>query len=97
MVKCKSVDILIGFVPDSLFYSLELTIQIVLETAHPAKFSMAVNRALGGVEEFNFDHEVFPSKFCHFLAGEWRVIDVNLPNPVLIKETIKKVAKGEMR
>ena len=96
-VKSKSVDILIGLVSDSLFFSPESTIQIVLATAHPAKFSMAVNRALGGVEGFEFDHDVLPNEFRNFLTGERRVIDIDLPDPVLVKETIEKVASGEMR
>lgn len=96
-VKSKSIDILIGLVSYSLFYSSESTTQIVLATAHPAKFSMAVNRALGGVEGFDFDHEVLPDEFRNFLAGERRVIDVDLPDPVLVKETIEKVAREQIR
>ncbi|KAL4071741.1 tryptophan synthase beta subunit-like PLP-dependent enzyme [Scleroderma yunnanense] len=73
----------------------EPTIQVVLSTAHPAKFSMAVNRALANEDGFNFDRDVLPDEFRDFLTRERRVIDVNRPDAELVKEVIEEVARKE--
>lgn len=57
---------------------------------------MAVNRALGGVDGFNFDRDVLPDEFRDFLARERRVIDIDLPDAELVKEVISKVAQRDM-
>ncbi|KAG1891214.1 tryptophan synthase beta subunit-like PLP-dependent enzyme [Suillus subluteus] len=51
------------------------TIQIILSTAHPAKFSEAVTSALDGVPGFDFD-SVLPEAFKTLLTMERRVIEL---------------------
>lgn len=51
--------------------------QVVLSTAHPAKFSDAVTRALSNVKGFNFDEDVLPEEFKGLLKKERRVIDAD--------------------
>ncbi|KAG5647481.1 hypothetical protein DXG03_009416 [Asterophora parasitica] len=67
------------------------THQIVLSTAHPAKFSEAVSRALEGSPEFNFDRDVLPEEFRGLLEKEKRVIDVERPDVELVKAVIERV------
>ncbi|RDB14708.1 Threonine synthase [Hypsizygus marmoreus] len=67
------------------------TRQIVLSTAHPAKFSEAVSRALEGSPHFNFDRDVLPDEFRGLLEKEKRVIDVERPDVELVKAVIEKV------
>lgn len=50
-------------------------VQVVLSTAHPAKFSEAVTRALCNIQGFNFDRDVLPEEFKGLLKKERRVID----------------------
>ncbi|KZT65174.1 tryptophan synthase beta subunit-like PLP-dependent enzyme [Daedalea quercina L-15889] len=52
------------------------TAQVVLSTAHPAKFSEAVTRALQSAPSFNFEKDVLPEEFRGLLEKERRVIDV---------------------
>ncbi|KAJ8521524.1 hypothetical protein ONZ45_g1782 [Pleurotus djamor] len=66
------------------------TKQIVLSTAHPAKFSEAVSRALDGSSNFEFDRDVLPNEFHGLLSKEKRVIDVEQPNIDLVKAVIEK-------
>ncbi|KXN84018.1 Threonine synthase [Leucoagaricus sp. SymC.cos] len=68
------------------------TYQIVLSTAHPAKFSEAVSRALETATEFNFDRDVLPVEFRGLLQRERRVIQVDKPDVDLVKEVIESVA-----
>ncbi|KAJ8123690.1 hypothetical protein O1611_g9535 [Lasiodiplodia mahajangana] len=49
---------------------------ISLSTAHPAKFSGAVESALQGESSFNFDQQVLPAEFRDLLHKEKRVIFV---------------------
>ncbi|KAG6816412.1 hypothetical protein H0H87_006216 [Tephrocybe sp. NHM501043] len=65
--------------------------QIVLSTAHPAKFSEAVSRALEGSSRFNFDRDVLPEEFRGLLEKEKRVIDVERPDVDLVKGVIERV------
>jgi threonine synthase len=67
------------------------TVQIVLSTAHPAKFSEAVTRALQSSRQFNFERDVLPEEFRGLLDKEKRVIDVERPDVGLVKATIEKV------
>lgn len=73
--------------------SVEPVVQVVLATAHPAKFSAAVNQALGTADGFDFDRDVLPDEFRDFLARERRVIDVDRPDSELLQITIEKVAQ----
>ncbi|TFK29566.1 tryptophan synthase beta subunit-like PLP-dependent enzyme [Coprinopsis marcescibilis] len=67
--------------------------QIVLSTAHPAKFLEAVSRALEGSSSFNFERDVLPSEFHGLLDKERRVIDVEKADVDLVKEVIERFAK----
>ena len=51
---------------------------MVLSTAHPAKFSEAVTRALQSSSHFNFERDVLPKEFHGLLDKEKRVIDVRI-------------------
>ncbi|KAF9037673.1 tryptophan synthase beta subunit-like PLP-dependent enzyme [Panaeolus papilionaceus] len=66
------------------------TYQIVLSTAHPAKFSEAVSKALTDVPSFDFTRDVLPPEFDGLLEKERRVIDVERPDVNLVKEVIER-------
>ncbi|KAF9011842.1 tryptophan synthase beta subunit-like PLP-dependent enzyme [Cyathus striatus] len=66
--------------------------QVVLSTAHPAKFSEAVSTALQGVPSFDFDRDVLPEEFRGLLQKEKRVINVERADIQLVKDVIEKVA-----
>jgi threonine synthase len=66
--------------------------QIVLSTAHPAKFSEAVSRALNETSTFNFDRDVLPKEFEGLLQKEKRIIEVERPDIELVKAVIEKIA-----
>ncbi|KAH6910736.1 threonine synthase [Coprinopsis sp. MPI-PUGE-AT-0042] len=68
-------------------------VQIVLSTAHPAKFSEAVSRALEGSANFEFERDVLPSEFRGLLERERRVIDVERPDVDLVKAVIEIFVK----
>ncbi|KAI0703066.1 tryptophan synthase beta subunit-like PLP-dependent enzyme [Cytidiella melzeri] len=70
------------------------TMQIVLSTAHPAKFSEAVTRALEGESGFNFEQDVLPVEFKGLLEKERRVIDVEAPRVELVQEVIERYASS---
>ena len=65
--------------------------QIVLSTAHPAKFSEAVNSALQGIPSFDFEQQVLPEEFKGLLNLPRRVIEVERPDHELVKQVIEKV------
>ncbi|PVG04018.1 tryptophan synthase beta subunit-like PLP-dependent enzyme [Serendipita vermifera] len=67
------------------------TVQIVLSTAHPAKFSEAVTKALSSSPSFNFEEQVLPPEFRGLLNLPRRVIEVERPDPELVKGVIEKV------
>ncbi|OBZ76673.1 Threonine synthase [Grifola frondosa] len=71
------------------------TVQIVLSTAHPAKFSEAVTRALESSAHFNFERDVLPDEFKGLLDRERRVIDVEAPEVELVKKVIERFAESE--
>ncbi|KAH7929011.1 tryptophan synthase beta subunit-like PLP-dependent enzyme [Leucogyrophana mollusca] len=71
----------------------ENTVQIVLSTAHPAKFSEAVTLALTSQPSFEFD-SVLPEEFRGLLERERRVIDVERPESALVKAVIETQAIG---
>jgi threonine synthase len=68
------------------------TYQIVLSTAHPAKFSEAAAQALAQNADFNFERDVLPQEFEGLLEKERRVVDVERPDIVLVKEVIDRYA-----
>ncbi|KAG7095850.1 hypothetical protein E1B28_006545 [Marasmius oreades] len=65
------------------------TIQIVLSTAHPAKFSEAVTKALYDIANFNFEAHVLPEEFKGLLSKERRIIEVESANVELVKKVIE--------
>lgn len=67
------------------------TTQIILSTAHPAKFSEAVTSALNGAPGFDFD-AVLPEAFKTLLTMERRVIDVERPDVELVKGVVEQFA-----
>lgn len=71
------------------------TIQVVLSTAHPAKFSEAVARALSSSPTFQFERDVLPEEFKGLLERERKVIDVEAPEARLVKNVIEKFAEPE--
>jgi len=62
--------------------------QVVLSTAHPAKFSSAVEDALSSHAAFNFERDVLPKEFAGLLEKERRVIDVEGADPELTKKIV---------
>jgi threonine synthase len=69
--------------------------QIVLSTAHPAKFSEAVSRALHTFPGFNFERDILPDEFRGLLSKERRVVNVERPDVELVKRVIEKVAENK--
>jgi threonine synthase len=63
-----------------------------LSTAHPAKFSEAAAQALAQNADFNFERDVLPQEFEGLLEKERRVVDVERPDIVLVKEVIDRYA-----
>jgi len=64
------------------------TLQIVLSTAHPAKFSEAVTKVLNTDPQFNFENDVLPKEFVGLLERERKVIDVHSPDVEEVKKVI---------
>jgi len=64
-------------------------IRVSLSTAHPAKFSEAVAKALSSSAAFNFDRDVLPEEFRGLLQKEQRVIDVESADVDLVKSVIE--------
>ncbi|KAG9116827.1 threonine synthase [Ceratobasidium sp. 392] len=52
-------------------------VQVILATAHPAKFSSAVESALSSYNTFNFERDVLPEEFKGLLHRERRVVQVD--------------------
>ncbi|CAG8551415.1 6237_t:CDS:2 [Paraglomus brasilianum] len=73
----------------------EGVIQICLATAHPAKFSKAVETALKNAPHFNFD-EILPPEFVGLLEKKRRVVRVEGADPGLVKEVIEREIRTEM-
>ncbi|KAJ7291127.1 tryptophan synthase beta subunit-like PLP-dependent enzyme [Mycena rebaudengoi] len=71
------------------------TYQIILSTAHPAKFSEAVSLALQASSSFDFQRDVLPEEFVGLLEKEKRVIDVPRPDIDLVKAVIEGFAEKE--
>ncbi|RIA96488.1 tryptophan synthase beta subunit-like PLP-dependent enzyme [Glomus cerebriforme] len=64
------------------------TYQICLATAHPAKFSQAVEKALENFKEFKFE-SILPKEFIGLLEREKKVIFVERAEPSSVKQTIE--------
>jgi len=64
-------------------------VQVVLSTAHPAKFSEAVTKALSEQQNFDFERDVLPQEFRGLLEKERNVIDVDEPREELVKNVIQ--------
>ncbi|EJD51832.1 tryptophan synthase beta subunit-like PLP-dependent enzyme [Auricularia subglabra TFB-10046 SS5] len=69
--------------------SSEAITQIVLSTAHPAKFSEAVTRALSAVPAFDFTRDVLPNEFKGLLEKPRRVQDIAAADAELVKAAIE--------
>jgi len=64
-------------------------IQVSLSTAHPAKFSEAVAKALSSFSAFDFNRDVLPEEFQGLLQKEQRVIEVESADVDLVKSVIE--------
>ncbi|TNY17935.1 tryptophan synthase beta subunit-like PLP-dependent enzyme [Rhodotorula diobovata] len=64
-------------------------IQIVLATAHPAKFDSAVSDALSAEPSFDFKRDVLPKEFEGLLEREKRVIDCD-NDPEAVKKIVRE-------
>jgi threonine synthase len=69
---------------------------ISLSTAHPAKFSGAVDQALRGLEGFDFEKKVLPAEFVGLEKRERRVTDVE-NDWAKVRELVKKQVEQELR
>jgi len=67
--------------------------QIVLSTAHPAKFSEAVTKALRDSQDFNFKRDVEPKEFVGLLEKERRVINVPTADIEAVKKVVEEIAE----
>jgi threonine synthase len=61
----------------------------VLSTAHPAKFSEAVSKALSTSQGFDSKRNVLPQQFRGLLEKERRVVDVDEANKKMVKNVIE--------
>jgi threonine synthase len=68
---------------------------ISLSTAHPAKFSGAVDSALRDEAGFNFDEQVLPSEFKDLLQKEKRVEFVD-NSWLKVREIVKKQVEVDL-
>ncbi|SDA01303.1 BZ3500_MvSof-1268-A1-R1_Chr10-1g02570 [Microbotryum saponariae] len=68
-------------------------VQIVLSTAHPAKFNAAVADALRSQPSFDFKRDVLPKEFEGLLEKERRVIDVKGTKQAVQDVVIEQVKK----
>ncbi|KAF3934372.1 hypothetical protein ABW19_dt0209617 [Dactylella cylindrospora] len=68
--------------------------QICLSTAHPAKFSHAVDLALHGIEGYSFE-DVLPKQFKGLAVAEKRVEYVPRPDKNLVKEVVERLLEEE--
>ncbi len=70
-------------------FKREGVIQVVLSTAHPAKFSESVQRSLGSYNGFNFERDVLPEEFKALLSLPRRVISLESPSVEKVKKIIE--------
>jgi threonine synthase len=69
---------------------------ISLSTAHPAKFSGAVDMALRGEEGFDFENKVLPAEFVGLEQRERRVIEVE-NDFTKVRELVKSEVEKELK
>ena len=62
---------------------------MALSTAHPAKFSEAVTKALQDDANFDFKRDVLPPEFVGLLEKERRVISVDTASVDAVKKVIE--------
>ncbi|CAG8620300.1 12022_t:CDS:2 [Ambispora gerdemannii] len=67
--------------------------QICLATAHPAKFSDAVEKALENIPSFRFD-AITPPEFKGLLEKKKRISHVDRADPELVREIIERELKS---
>lgn len=70
---------------------------ISLSTAHPAKFSHAVDLALAGVNSYNFEAHVRPVEFIGLESRERRVRDVEKADIELVRSVVEEELEREGR
>ncbi|SAM07410.1 hypothetical protein [Absidia glauca] len=70
-------------------------VMICLATAHPAKFSEAVEMALKDQQDFDFQSQVLPKEFVGLLDKERSVVHVERADPQLVMDVIEKELKVE--
>ncbi|CAO3625744.1 unnamed protein product [Cunninghamella blakesleeana] len=70
-------------------------VMISLATAHPAKFSDAVETALKNESGFNFNDQVLPKEFIGLLDKERSVVEVERADPQLVMDVIEKELRIE--
>lgn len=70
-------------------------VMISLATAHPAKFSDAVETALKNESGFNFNDQVLPKEFVGLLDKERSVVQVERADPQLVMDVIEKELRNE--
>ncbi|KHN99183.1 threonine synthase [Metarhizium album ARSEF 1941] len=68
---------------------------ISLSTAHPAKFSGAVEKALNGQEGFDFENKVLPKEFVGLAEKEKRVTEVE-GSVSKVRELVKAQVEQEL-
>lgn len=78
------------------FTSPPSVVQVVLSTAHPAKFSEAVTKALSTSQGFEFERDVLPQEFRGLLEKERRVVEVDEANKELVKKVIESKVGSAM-
>ena len=69
---------------------------ISLATAHPAKFANAVDKALAGMEGYDFEAKVLPQEFVGMQEREKRVAFVE-NSWEAVRELVKKQVEEELR
>jgi threonine synthase len=74
-------------------------VQVVLSTAHPAKFSEAVTNALSTSQGFDFERDVLPQEFRGLLEKERRFVNVDEPKGLVKKKKMieSKVGSADNR
>jgi threonine synthase len=76
-------------------YPAGADILICLATAHPAKFSEAVESSLKTAAGFDFVKDVLPTEFHGLLEKERRVTSVERADPQLVMDVIEKELRNE--
>lgn len=88
IIPCMSISN-----PTILSLSTPSVVQIVLATAHPAKFNAAVSAALSSEPSFDFQRDIMPKEFDGLLDLPRRVIDCPCSPEAVQKVISREVAK----